>query len=205
MSDIKQTVFIVDDDLEIGEMLRWLIESIGVNVEIYTSGKSFLNHYNDRPGCLILDVRMKDMSGFKVQETLIARGSNIPIIFITGHGDIPMAIRAMKNGAIEFLIKPFYNQSLLEIVQHALEQNFKQQDETLEKEEAKRRLDNLTPREYEVMIKMMNGELNRIMADKLKISISTIETHRAKVMSKMQVDSLAKLIQLILKHNLVQI
>ena len=116
-----------------------------------------------------------------------------------------MAIRAMKNGAIEFLIKPFYNQSLLEIVQHALEQNFKQQDETLEKEEAKRRLDNLTPREYEVMIKMMNGELNRIMADKLKISISTIETHRAKVMSKMQVDSLAKLIQLILKHNLVQI
>ncbi|MCK4608363.1 MAG: response regulator transcription factor [Gammaproteobacteria bacterium] len=192
---MKQTVFIVDDDREICEMLHWLVESIGIDTEIYASGEEFLTAYYDRPGCLVLDVRMKGMSGLKVQEMLMEKGNKIPIIFITGNGDIPMVVRAMKNGATDFFTKPFNNQLLLDTIQRTLEQEAKQHDTQLLKLQTLEHIKNLTPREHEIMHNIINGKANKIIADELGISLSTVEAHRAKVMEKMQARSLAGLIK----------
>jgi len=198
---MQQTVFVVDDDPEIGKMLGWLVESIGADIEIYASGEEFLAAYKERPGCLILDVRMKGMSGLKLQELLQERDDKIPIIFITGHGDISMTVRAMKKGAKDFFTKPFNNQLLLDTVQQALEENTKQYDEKLQKDKIKAQLDSLTAREREIMHCVIDGKLNRVISDELGISISTVEAHRAKVMEKMQVDSLAELVKKVLNKQ----
>jgi two-component system response regulator FixJ len=195
---MNQIVFVVDDDPEIGKMLSWLIESIGADIEIYTSGEEFLEAYQGRLGCLILDVRMKGMSGLRLQELLQERGDKIPIIFISGHGDIPMTVRVMKNGAKDFFTKPFNNQLLLDAVQQALEQNSKQYKEQLTKDKIKTQIDSLTSREQEVLNRIIKGKLNKVIAHDLGISISTVEAHRAKVMEKMQAKSLAELIQRLL-------
>ena len=200
---MKQTVFIVDDDPEIGKILHRLIESIGVDDEIYTNAEDFLAAFNGRPGCLILDVRMKGMSGLRLQELLAEQGSGIPIIFLTGHGDIPMTVRAMKSGAIELFTKPFNNQQLLDAVQHALEQNVKHYAAKIAQKETSTLINALTPREREVMQRIMDGKLNKVIAHELGISLSTVEAHRAKVMEKMHVKSLAELIQKAIYYNLI--
>lgn len=199
---MDQTVFVVDDDPEIAEALRWLLESINTNIETYTSAEDFLTNYKGRPGCLVLDVRMKGISGLRLQEILNENGHYIPIIFITGHGDIPMAVRAMKNGSVEFLTKPFNNQVLLESIQRALELNVSKQQAQTKHSEVRKRLQMLTSREYEVLQAIVAGNLSKTIAYELGISLHTVEGHRSKIMKKMCAKTLAELISMVLKADI---
>ncbi|GJM06679.1 MAG: DNA-binding response regulator [marine bacterium B5-7] len=199
---MDQTVFVVDDDPEIGSALGWLLESIETHVETYTSAEAFLEAYSGRQGCLVLDVRMKGIGGLRLQEILKERGDHLPIIFITGHGDIPMAVRAMKNGSVEFLTKPFNNQVLLEAIQRALEYNASQQREQTKYSAVRHRLQTLTSRELEVLKAIVNGKLSKTIAFDFGISLHTVEGHRAKIMRKMRAKTLAELISMVLKADL---
>ena len=202
---MKQTVFIVEDDLVIRDLLLGLMQSIGMDTEIYQNAEEFMANYAATAGCLILDVRLQGMSGLRLQELLLERSDRIPIIFITGHGDIPMVARAMKNGAIDFFTKPFNNQLLLDAVQRALKQSLAQHKQQLEMKSIKERIKSLTTREQEVMDGIVHGKINRLIAQDLQISINTVEIHRSKVMSKMQVDSLAELIKLLLQNKAISV
>ncbi len=193
------TVFLVDDDQAVRESLRWLIESVGLNVATYDSAQAFLeNYYPGRAGCLVLDLRMPGMSGLELQEKLVAQGSQLPIIIITGHGDVPMAVRAMKAGAVDFVQKPFHDQELLDRIHEALEQNARTRQAMAERTKITARLAHLTPRELEVMDGVVAGKSNKVIAAELGISGKTVEVHRAKIMEKMQAKSLAELVQLTL-------
>ncbi|MCB1878394.1 MAG: response regulator transcription factor [Chromatiales bacterium] len=179
--------------------LRWLIESVGLSVETYNSAQEFLNAYTpDRSGCIVLDVRMPGMSGLELQEHLNSRRIMIPVIIVTGHGDIPMAVAAMKAGAVEFIEKPFNDQRLLDCVQEALQRDNRIRNDQVEKAAIDQRLDNLTPREREVMEMVVAGKANKVIAALLDVSAKTVEAHRAKVMEKMGVTSLAELVRLAL-------
>lgn len=199
----KSTVFIVDDDKEVTESLLWLIESVGYQVEVFHNPQVFLERYEQRPGCLVLDVRMPEMSGLELQETLKEKNITLPIIFITGHGDIPMAVRAMKSGASEFLTKPVNNQILLETINKAIKFDHKLRESRLENAKLAARFERLTPREKEVMMLMVKGKLTKVIADKLGISPNTAELHRAKVMKKMEVKALAELVTLVVSTQLL--
>lgn len=193
------TVFVVDDDAAMRTSLRWLIESVGLSVETYNSAQEFLNAYTpDRSGCIVLDVRMPGMSGLELQEHLNSRRIMIPVIIVTGHGDIPMAVAAMKAGAVEFIEKPFNDQRLLDCVQEALQRDNRIRNDQVEKAAIDQRLDNLTPREREVMEMVVAGKANKVIAALLDVSAKTVEAHRAKVMEKMGVTSLAELVRLAL-------
>jgi two-component system response regulator FixJ len=190
------TVFVVDDDPAIRESLRWLIESVGLNVKIFTTAQEFLEGYDPSlPGCLVLDVRMPGMSGLDLQNELAARKVNIPILIITGHAEVPVAVRAMKAGALDFIEKPFSDQLLLDRVRRAIEKDaeFRQADSL--RTEVAARLAQLTPREREVMDLVIAGKANKVIASELGLSPKTVEVHRAHVMKKMQVDSLADLVR----------
>jgi len=188
------TIFVVDDDETLRGSLRWLLESLRHNVQTYASAREFLSSYDPvQPGCLVLDIRMPEISGLQLQEILTKRGICIPVIMITGHADIAMAVRAMKAGAIDFIEKPFNDQELLERVQQALAL-----DARLRREEAQRRiiigrLDMLTPREREVLERVVSGKHNKMIAAELGISMKTVEACRAKVMNKMGVNSAVEL------------
>lgn len=192
------TVFVVDDDAAMRTSLRWLIESVGLSVETYNSAQEFLNAYTDRSGCIVLDVRMPGMSGLELQEHLNSRRIMIPVIIVTGHGDIPMAVAAMKAGAVEFIEKPFNDQRLLDCVQEALQRDNRIRNDQVEKAAIDQRLDNLTPREEKVMEMVVAGKANKVIAALLDVSAKTVEAHRAKVMEKMGVTSLAELVRLAL-------
>ena len=193
------TVFVVDDDAAMRTSLRWLIESVGLSVETYNSAQEFLNAYTpDRSGCIVLDVRMPGMSGLELQEHLNSRRIMIPVIIVTGHGDIPMAVAAMKAGAVEFIEKPFNDQRLLDCVKEALQRDNRIRNDQVEKAAIDQRLDNLTPREREVMEMVVAGKANKVIAALLDVSAKTVEAHRAKVMEKMGVTSLAELVRLAL-------
>ncbi|MBX9705420.1 MAG: response regulator transcription factor [Gammaproteobacteria bacterium] len=198
----QATVFVVDDDEAMTKSIRWLIETVGLKVKTFGQGKEFLESYQSGdPGCLILDVRMPGISGLELQGLLKEHHINLPIIFITGHGDVPMAIKAMKAGAFEFLTKPFNDQTLLDSINQAIEFDGTRRQENIELDSIIARVEKLTPREREVMDLVVEGKLNKVIADELYISAKTVELHRAKIMEKMQAASLAHLVRLVLAYR----
>jgi two-component system, LuxR family, response regulator FixJ len=192
-------VFIVDDDEAVRNSLRLLVKSIGLNATILGSAQEFLATYDPlQPGCLILDVRMPGMSGLELQQQLNLRGAVIPVIFITGHGDIPMAVVAMQQGAFDFLQKPFRDQDLIDRVQRALDKDRTNRAELGERSRIRARRDSLTPREREVLALVASGKANKVMAADLGLSQRTVEIHRARVMEKMAASSLAQLVRMVM-------
>ena len=191
------TVFIVDDDQGIRHAMSLLMKSVGLRHEVYASANEFLEAHNgSENGCLVLDIRMPGMGGLELQDKLIELKSGIPIIFITGHGDIPMAVEAMQKGAVDFIQKPFRDQELLDRIADALDTASKQQSERALKSEVRDRIDALTNREREVLELVVTGKPNKIIAHELGVSQRTIEIHRARVMEKMQARSLAELVRM---------
>jgi FixJ family two-component response regulator len=199
MAEASQRVFIVDDDEAMRDSLVWLLESHGYAVDAYPSAESFLSAFHDAMrGCLVLDVRMPGMSGLELHEALIARRSALPVIFVTGHGDVPMAVSALKKGAVDFIEKPFGDKDMLRLVEQCLEMERARRDTHQLETEARRRLETLTDREREVLGLVLAGKLNKQIADGLGISVKTVEVHRARVMEKMEVGSVAELVQAVM-------
>lgn len=199
------TVFVVDDDEDVRNALRWLIESVDLTVATYPSAEAFLASYTPRqPGCLVLDVRMPGMGGLGLLEHMRTEGIELPTIILTGHGDVPIAVRAMKSGAIDFIEKPFTDQDLLDQIQRALREDARQRSQQLERAEVTARAETLTPREREVLRRVVQGQANKVISAELGISERTVETHRKKIMDKMQARSLAELIQMTLLTRLLQ-
>jgi FixJ family two-component response regulator len=197
MKEQDPIVFVIDDDRMIRDGLQSLIKSVGLRVETFASAQDFLAvKCPDAPACLVLDVRMPGISGLDLQLKLRDGGIPIPIIFITGHGDIPMSVRAMKEGAHEFLTKPMRGQDLLDAVQKALASDRTLRRERKEVEEIRARFESLTPREKEVLDLVVAGFLNKQIADQLGMSELTVKTHRAHVMEKTLADSLAHLVRM---------
>ena len=190
-------VWIVDDDEAMRSSLKWLIESVGMRVESHDSANAFLQaHYPGRFGCLLLDVRMPGMSGLELLEHLREQQMIPPTIIITGHGDVPMAVRAMKNGAVDFIEKPFNDEVLLDSIRRALAIEEHRRDMSAGVADVAERLSNLTPREHEVMHMVTEGMSNKEIANTLGVSAKTVEAHRARVMEKMQAGSLAELVRM---------
>jgi len=193
------TVFIVDDDEAVRDSLSWLMESVGLSTETFPSADAFLQGYGaDRPGCLILDIRMPGMSGLELQSVLREQGFRLPLIIISGHADVPMAVRALKAGAFDFIEKPFNDQLLLDIVQRAIEHDRQQRESHAEVDEWRARLESLTPREREVLELVVSGAANKVISSELGVSLKTVEAHRAKVMDKLQASSLSELVRMTL-------
>jgi FixJ family two-component response regulator len=191
------TIHVVDDDQAVRESIKWLIESVGMNIETYGSADEFLDKYTeDSLGCVILDVRMPGLSGLDLQAIIRERGIDLPVIFITGHGDVPMAVRALKNGAVDFIEKPFNDQTLLDTIQAALQRHRDRLKKRGELDNIQARYDGLTTREQQVMDMVVSGKPNRDVAEALGISVKTVEVHRAKVMEKMQAKSIAELVKM---------
>jgi two-component system response regulator FixJ len=199
LSDAQPLVFVVDDDEAVRSSLRLLLKSVGLPATLYSSAQEFLAAYDPhQSGCVVLDVRMPGMSGLELQQLLNLKGATIPVIFITGHGDIPMAVEAMQQGAFDFLQKPFRDQDLLDRVQRALEKDRKTRLELGERDRIVDRLETLTPREREVLTLVTRGKPNKVMAGELGVSQRTVEIHRARVMEKMGASSLAQLVRMVL-------
>jgi FixJ family two-component response regulator len=195
----SSTVFIVDDDEAVRDSLRWLLEANGYRVRAYISAESFLEDYDpNQVGVLIADVRMPGMSGLELQEQLIARKAPLPIVFITGHGDVPMAVTTMKKGAIDFLEKPFNESDLREIVARMLEQATQRVSKFQAQRDHEAMLARLTAREQQVLERIVAGRLNKQIADDLGISIKTVEAHRANIMEKLEVTTVADLMKVAL-------
>ena len=191
------TVFIVDDDLFVCKALQRLIKSVDLNAKTFASAGEFLRFDRpDTPCCLLLDVRMPEMSGLVLQERLAGSDSTLPIIFMTGYGDVPMSVRAMKAGAVDFLQKPFDDQTLLVAIHLAVDQDRRARQERAKIKEIQERLETLTPREHEVFVLVVKGMRNKQIAEKLGTSEKTIKVHRSRVMRKLQVKSLVELVQL---------
>ena len=192
------TVFVVDDDEAVRDSLALLLRSVELAVATFSSANEFLDSYDPAaPGCLILDVRLPGMSGLELQQRLADDGADLPIVFITGHGDVPMAVRAMRRGAVDFLQKPFSDQQLLDRVQQALAEQSQRRQQSESKAEIAQRIRSLTPREHEVMELIVEGLANKVIANRLGTSQRTVEVHRASVMRKMQADSVARLVHLV--------
>ncbi|WP_420993805.1 response regulator transcription factor [Cupriavidus sp. 30B13] len=197
-----ETVFIVDDDEAMRDSLTWLLEGNGYQVRSFTSAEQFLSAYDaSQVSCLILDVRMPGMSGPELQERMIAENINIPIVFITGHGDVPMAVSTMKKGAIDFIEKPFDESELRSLVERMLQKARTDHSAAREQRAAKDLLGKLTTREQQVLERIVAGRLNKQIADDLGISIKTVEAHRANIMEKLNVNTVADLLRLALSKN----
>jgi RNA polymerase sigma factor (sigma-70 family) len=191
-------VFVVDDDPSIRSSLKFLMSSVGLQVEGFDSADALLKRkLPDAPSCLVLDVRLRGLSGLDFQRQLAERNCHIPIIFITGHGDIPMSVRAMKAGAVEFLTKPFRDQDLLDAVRIALEKDRERRERKKEVSDLKERYNSLTPREQEVISMVVSGMLNKQIADQLATAENTVKVHRSRAMEKMQAQSVAELVKMI--------
>lgn len=198
-SQTASTVYIVDDDEAVRDSLRWLLEANSYRVRAYASAEAFLADYNDdQVGVLIVDVRMPGMSGLQLQEELIARRSPMPVVFITGHGDVPMAVTTMKKGAVDFLEKPFDEADLREIVSRMFELAKANYEKQQTQREHDAMLSRLTAREQQVLERIVAGRLNKQIADDLGISIKTVEAHRANIMEKLQVTTVADLMKVAL-------
>jgi FixJ family two-component response regulator len=196
-------VFVVDDDESVRNSLRFLLKTVGLQSMLLPSAQEFLHVYNpEQPGCLVLDVRMPAMSGLELQQQLNLRGAILPVIFITGHGDIPMAVEAMQHGAFDFLPKPFRDQDLLDRVQRALEKDRANRSNLKERTQVRERLESLTPRELEVLALMTKGKPNKVMAADLGLSQRTVEIHRAHVMEKTGASSVAQLVRMVMDSGI---
>lgn len=195
------TVFIVDDDEAVRRSTAWLIESIGIIVHTFINADEFFEKYKGEQGCIIMDVRMPGMSGLEAQEEMQIRDIKLPLIFITGHGDVPMAVRALQRGAFDFIEKPFNDQLLLDSVQRGLKRNNEILQSFLHDQSIDKRIAALTPREKEVMKRVTDGKPNKVIAIELNVSIKTVEVHRARMMEKMAVRSVAELVKTALQSK----
>ena len=196
MSGPEPIVFVVDDNRSVREAITSLLASVGLRAETFRTAEEFLQAQQpDTPACLVLDVRLPGLSGLDLQQRLIATSQHIPIIFITAHGDVPMSVEAMKGGAVDFLLKPFRQQQLLDAIQRALAGYRNQRQQLLETAELRGRYDSLTAREREVMAHVVSGLLNKQIAVRLRLSEVTVKVHRARMMQKMNVASLAELVR----------
>jgi RNA polymerase sigma factor (sigma-70 family) len=196
-------VFVVDDDRSVRSSLKFLLSTVGLQAETFDSADSFLHEKRpDVPSCLVLDVRLPGVSGIDFQRELTAQKISIPIVFLTGHGDIPMSVRAMKAGAVEFLTKPFRDQDLLDAVRVALDRDRARREQETELADIRRRFDSLSSREQEVLSMVMNGMLNKQIAAELGTAESTVKVQRSRAMEKMQAESLAHLIKMMQKLQL---
>jgi FixJ family two-component response regulator len=201
MTTLTQTVFVVDDDVAVRQSLSLLIRSMGLSVESFESAQAFLSSCDpERSGCLVLDIRMPGMSGLEMQEELHRRSIDLPVIFITGHGDVAMAVRAMKLGAVDFIEKPFNDQQLLDRINQALEVDRAARAARAEKATLASRIELLSPREREVMDRIVAGQANKVIAIELGLSERTVEIHRAKVMTKTGARSLAELVTMVNRY-----
>jgi RNA polymerase sigma factor (sigma-70 family) len=193
-------VFVVDDDPSVRSSLKFLLSSVGLQVEGFDSAETFLQRRPpDAPSCLVLDVRLRGLSGLDFQRELAARNIRIPIVFVTGHGDIPMSVRAMKAGAIEFLTKPYHDQDLLDAVRIALERDRARREQDKDLTDLRQRFQSLTPREQEVISMVVLGMLNKQIADRLGTAENTVKVHRSRAMEKMNAQSFADLVRMIEK------
>ena len=190
-------VFVVDDDRAVREGVADLLSSVGVQVKAFATAREFLNYTRpDAPACLVLDVRLPGASGLELQRVIARSTEPLPVIFITGHGDVPMSVRAMKEGAVEFLTKPFREQELLDAVQQALTADEGARERRAWAAEVRRRYESLTPREREVMALVISGRLNKQIAGALRASEVTVKVHRGQVMHKMRADSVVELLRM---------
>jgi two-component system, LuxR family, response regulator FixJ len=197
-----KTVFVVDDDAAVRQGLRFMLRAGGYSVEAFASARSFLEDYDPRRGgCLLLDVQMPQMSGLELQQRINVRGWRIPVIFITGHGTVQLAIAAMKAGAFDFIEKPLREEALLESIERALDWNDRAYEERLERATLQGRLALLTPREREIFELVAAGEPNKVIARHLSISFRTVELHRAHIIEKLQARSLSDLIRMAIILN----
>ncbi len=202
---MHETVFVVDDDEAVRDSLRWLLEGNGFRVAAFESAERFLSYLGampPSPGCVILDVRMPGMTGTELQEELLRRNVGLPIIFITGHGNVPMAVESMKKGAVDFLEKPFNDEQLCALTAKALEQARGESERVMEAQRAQELLSRLTPREAQVLERIVAGRLNKQIADDLNISIKTVEAHRANIMDKIEARTMADLMKTALAASL---
>jgi len=200
--NFEPTVFIVDDDAAVREAMSWLVSTLQYPVEVFESAADFLEHYTpERPGCVLLDVRLPGMSGMQLQRKLLDDGAIIPVIIITGHGDVPMAVRAIQTGAFNFLEKPFRDQELLDNIQEAIELDATKRSNRSYTEKIRALIESLTPRERELMQLMVDGYSNRGISEACGISVKTVEVHRSRIMSKMGVGSLPELVKMALIVN----
>lgn len=192
-------VYVVEDDEAVRDSLSLLLKAEGYQVETFDSAESFLKQpIRELRGCAVLDIRMPGITGMELHKKMVAQNCALPVIFVTGHGDIDMAVEAMKAGAVDFVQKPYRDEELLEKIAEALKMDAEQQDALQEKEELKRRIDSLTPREAEIMDMMVAGNANKVIAIDLDISQRTVEIHRSRVMQKMGTHSLAQLVQMVI-------
>lgn len=204
MSILEPTVYIIDDDQAMAESLTWIVKSIGLKSKTYARAEHFLEEYQfQQHGCLLLDVRMPGMSGPELQSKLNEKGSpTIPIIFISGHGDVPLAVRVMKAGAIDFLTKPFNDQILLESINKALRIDKANREKRQENAQARAKFALLSPREVQILQGIVAGKPNKVISAERKISLKTVEAHRAAVMKKMGVRSVSELVKLVLTNSM---
>lgn len=198
MSEPESIVFVVDDDPSVQRAIKRLISSVGLQVELFGSAQELLaNKLPNVPSCLILDIRLPGVSGLEIQRQLADANIQVPIIFVSAHGDIPMTVRAMKAGAVEFLAKPFRDQDLLDAIQLALEKDRKRRRIEAEMATLAERFESLTPREREVVLLVVSGMLNKQIAARIGTAENTVKVHRSRAMEKMQADSLADLVKMI--------
>jgi len=200
VSDARATVFVVDDDGAVRDALSMLIRSIGLPVESFADAAAFLAaHDPERPGCLVLDVRMPGMSGLELQERLNGMASPLPILFISGHGDVPVAVHAMRNGAVDFLQKPFDEQALIDSIHRSIERDRRIRGKLRDRQAILHAMEGLTPREREVLDRIVEGAPNKAVAYDLEVSERTVEIHRSRAMKKMGAESLAELVQMVMR------
>jgi len=200
--NVKPTVFLVDDDSGSRNSMRFLLESEGLSVEPFDSARTFLEVYDPgRPGCLVLDVRMPEMDGLELQKRLQYLGQHLPIIFVTGHGDVPMCARAMKAGAVDFLEKPVDDETLLALVRKGLADGWQRYQRELEEHATQSRIERLSPREREVMQIMHGGKSIKQIATELGISIQTAAKHRSRVLEKLGIENEAELVRLLMRRT----
>lgn len=198
----EPTVFVVDDDQAVVRSLRWLIESVSLKVETFDSARAFQKGYDPSlPGCLVLDVRMPGLSGLELQEWVAVRDIQLPIIFITGHGDVKMAVKAVQSGAFDFIEKPFNDQDLLDRIQKAIDHDTEQREKLHKRYRLKDLFNSLTPRESEVLDLVVEGLSNKAIANRLGLSFKTVEVHRGNMMAKMQASSVSDLVKMAMKNN----
>jgi two-component system, LuxR family, response regulator FixJ len=195
--NVDAVVHVIDDEADVRDALAMLLRSVGLRSALYASPQQFLAEFKPgSPGCLLLDVRLPGMSGLELQERLARSGCVLPVIVMTGHGDIEMAVRAMRAGAIDFVEKPFHDQTLLDRIHEGIQRSLQDQDDAGERTELQRRYESLTEREKEVMAQIVDGRPNKLIADELGLSTRTVESHRAHIIEKMQAKSLSHLVRM---------